>query len=40
MTVNTGAGNRLYDDNNNPLQRHISLIMYNPIRHLVIPIKD
>ncbi len=39
LTVDPGTGDPIYDDNNNPRQRHISLIMYNPIRHLVIPIK-
>jgi len=40
MIVDPGAGDPIYDENNIPRQRHISLIMYNPIRHLVIPIKD
>jgi len=39
LTVDPGTGDPIYDDNNNPRQRHISLVMYNPIRHLVIPIK-
>jgi len=40
MTVDPGAGDPIYGDNNNPLQRHISLIMYNPTRLLVIPINE